>query len=58
MNWERTIAGGQRCDAFPDRDTQREIQRVPQDWIALRAWRVRKGGFLPFPDENEDERTE
>ena len=50
---ELTVKVSQRGEGFPDGDTHGEIQDIPQDWIALGAWRVRKRGSLPFPDEGE-----
>jgi len=45
---------GQRRETFPDRDAHWEIQDISKNWVTLWARRIREGGFLPLPGENED----
>ena len=45
---------GQGHETFPNRDTRGEVQHIPENGITLWAWRIRPGGFLPFPSEAED----
>ena len=57
MTSERTITIFQGSDIPPERDTDGEIQDIPQDGITLGTWGIRQGGSLPFRNENEDENT-
>ena len=55
MTSERTITIFQGSDIPPERDTDGEIQDIPQDGITLGTWGIWQGGFLPFRKESEDE---
>jgi len=54
---EGTMDVGQRHEIFPDRDVHVEIQDISKNWVSLWARWIRKCGFLPLPDENEDRDT-